>query len=99
MNWTVILRPEAEADIQETAADLDQRSAGLGTKYVARLRHVLERLEKTPELYAPVWRNVRAVRLKKFPHIVYYVIDGNRVEVLTVLHAGRNPAEWQSRID
>lgn len=52
MNWTVILRPEATADVQETVADLDQRSAGLGARYVVRLRQVLERLESNPVLYA-----------------------------------------------
>ena len=38
MSLPVILRAEAEADIQKTYEDLEQVRAGLGTKFVARVR-------------------------------------------------------------
>ncbi len=41
---------------------------------------VLERIETTPEMYAPVWQDVRAARLRKFRHVVYYVVFSDRVE-------------------
>jgi hypothetical protein len=51
----VILRPEAEADIQATRDELERARTGLGRQYAARVREVLERVEAMPELYGVVW--------------------------------------------
>lgn len=51
-----------------------------------------------PELHAVVWHDVRAVRLKKFRHVVYYVVFTDRVEVLAVLHGARDVYSWQTRV-
>jgi toxin ParE1/3/4 len=51
-----------------------------------------------PGLYGVVWRNVRAARLRKFTHVVYYRIHDDRVEVLAVMHGSRYPSEWQARV-
>jgi len=98
MSLPVILRPAAEDDIQTTHDELEQAQAGLGDRFVARVREVLERIEAMPELYARVWQDVRAVRLRKFRYIVYYVVFADRVEVLAVLHGARDASAWQSRI-
>jgi toxin ParE1/3/4 len=94
----VILRPAADADIQATYDELEQVQTGLGNRFVARVREVLERIEAMPKMYGVVWQDVRAVRLKKFQHVVYYVVFDDRVEVLAVLHGARDASTWQSRI-
>jgi plasmid stabilization system protein ParE len=97
MSLAVILRPEAEADIQETFADLEHSQSRLGRQFAARVREVLERIESMPGLYAVVWQDVRAARLKKFRYVIYYVTFPDRVEVLAVMHGSRDPSAWQSR--
>jgi plasmid stabilization system protein ParE len=94
----VILRPAAEADIHATREDLERSQAGLGDRFVAQVREVLERIESMPELYGLVWQDVRAARLRKFRHVVYYVVFADRVEVLAVLHGARDASAWQSRV-
>lgn len=97
MSRPVILRPAADADIQATHDELERSQAGLGGRFVARVREVLERIEALPELYGPVWQDVRAARLKKFRYVVYYVAFPDRVEVLAVMHGSRDATAWQSR--
>src|SRR5262245_11545919 len=97
MSLPVILRPEAESDIQGTFDDLERSRTGLGGQFAARVREVLERIESMPELYGVVWQDVRAARLKKFRYVVYHVVFGDLVEVLAVLHGSRDPSAWQSR--
>ena len=97
MSWPVILRPAADADIQATHDELERVQAGLGGRFVAHVREALGRIEAMPELYGLVWQDVRAARLRKFRHMVYYVAFANRVEVLAVLHGSRDPSVWQSR--
>lgn len=98
MSLPVILRPAADADIQATHDELERVQAGLGLRFVARVRALLERMEAMPEMYGVVWHDVRAARLRKFRYVVYYVVFADRVEVLAVLHGSRDPSAWQSRV-
>jgi toxin ParE1/3/4 len=98
MTLPVILWPAADADIQATHDELQQSQAGLGDRFVAQVREVLERIEWMPEMYGLVWQDVRAARLRKFRHLVYYVVFADRVEVLAVMHGARDGSAWQSRV-
>jgi plasmid stabilization system protein ParE len=93
----VILRHEAEVDVQEARDQLEAVRVGLGTQVLARVREVLARIEKMPELHGKVWQDVRAARLKQFRYIVYFIVLADRVEVLAFLHGARDPSSWQSR--
>ena len=97
MSLPVILRHEAEVDVQEARDQLEAVRVGLGTQVLARLREVLARIEKMPELHGKVWQDVRAARLKQVRCIVYFIVLTDRVEVLAVLHGARDPSSWQSR--
>ena len=63
MSLPVILRQEAEVDVQEARDQLEAVRVGLGTQVLARVREVLARIEKMPELHGKVWQDVRAARL------------------------------------
>lgn len=54
MSLPVILRHEAEADVQEARDQLEAVRVGLGTQVLARVREVLARIEKMPELHGKV---------------------------------------------
>ncbi len=97
MSLPVILRREAEVDIQDARDQLEAVRVGLGNQVLARVREVLARIEAMPELHGKVWEDVRAARLKRFRYIVYYIVLADRVEVLAVLHSARDPSAWQSR--
>ena len=97
MSLPVILRHEAEIDIQEARDQLTAVRVGLGNQFLARVCEVLARIETMPELYGKVWEDVRAARLKQFRYIVYFIVLADRVEVLAVLHGARAPSAWQSR--
>ncbi len=97
MSLPVILRHEAEVDVQEARDQLEAVRVGLGNQVLARVREVLARIEKMPELHGKVWQDVRAARLKQFRYIVYFIVLADRVEVLAVLHGARDPSSWKSR--
>ena len=50
------------------------------------------------EMYAEVWGTVRAARLRRFRHVVYYVVLADRVEVIAVMYGSRDSSAWQSRV-
>jgi len=96
--FPVILRPEAEADVGEIFAYLEDVRPSVGTKFSQRLREAMELIESAPELHGIVWENVRAVRLRKFLYVAYYVVFDDRVEVLAVMHGARDSTTWHSRL-
>ena len=98
MSVPVILRPEAEADVQTIHVALEAEREGLGRKFAVRLRQVLERIESMPEMYGVVWHDVRAARVKPFRYVAYYVPFTDRVEVIAIMHGSRNAPAWRSRM-
>lgn len=96
MSLPVILRPEAEQDVESTR-DWYEQQAGLGQAFLDRVSDALDRIGAMPEMYAVVWQDVRACRLRRFPFVVYYRVLADRVEVLAVLHGSRDASAWQSR--
>lgn len=98
MSLPLIVRSLAVADIQMARDSLETVRPGLGSQFIARVRAALERIELQPEWYGFVWQDVRAVRLRQFRHVVYYVAFADRVEVIALMHGAQDSSHWQSRV-
>jgi len=70
------------------------QTTGLGDEFIAAMELQLKRLEQAPMLYAEVIPNVRRALLPRFPYGLFYVVRGDLVHVLAVLHDARNPSRW-----
>jgi plasmid stabilization system protein ParE len=91
------LRPEAEADILVGRDWYDRGRPGLGDEFVESLENLLSRIQESPALFAVGYRGIRRARIQRFPYITYYQLLDDRIEVIAVLHASRNPRIWQRR--
>jgi toxin ParE1/3/4 len=99
MSLPVVLRPEAEDDLLAGRDWYEQQSDSLRDDFAAKVEDVLSRISVFPELYPALLRNVRAAKLRRFPYLIYYRVQGNYVEVLAVLHGSRDPRIWQGRAE
>lgn len=97
MTWPIVLRPEAEADIFASRDWYARQREGLGDDFVSVIDELFARIRESPELFALADRNIRRAKTRRFPYIVYFRLLNNRVEVLAVLHATRDPRIWQRR--
>jgi toxin ParE1/3/4 len=89
----VILRPDAEADIED-AADftIDQWGDEQARVYIDELRRAIEHLATTAlryPLYEAVHPGLRRKRIGM--HHIYYLASRDSVEVLNVIHVQRDP--------
>ena len=98
MSVPLILRPKAEEDIRNLQIEFEAIRAGLGNRFLTRVRETLERIEFMPKMYGVVWRRVRAAPIKKFRHVIYYVSNASSTEVIAVVHGARRRSSWQSRL-
>ncbi len=88
---------EAKAEISEAASFYEDRSVGLGKRFLDDLeRHILTILSD-PYRNRPVLGDARARRLDDFPFVVHYRILRTYIHILAVKHDKRHPDYWKHR--
>ena len=98
MSIPVVLTPEARADYDEAFDWYERQRPGLGVEFVRSVRAAFDRVRQWPDRYATVHKDVRRVRVKRFPYSVLYTIEPNELVVVAVFHGRRDPKVWQSRV-
>jgi plasmid stabilization system protein ParE len=86
-----IVRPLAEADLEQAARWYDEEQAGLGLRYLADVDQVFGRIRAMPLQFPVISGNIRRALLHTFPYGVYFLATDESLIVLAVLHLRRNP--------
>jgi plasmid stabilization system protein ParE len=97
MSTALIVRPAAEADLADARQWYERQRPGQGTRFVLAVHETFARIERMPEGYAVIHKDVRCALVRRFPYVVYYRLDGGRIIVLAIMHGKRHPNRWQSR--
>ncbi|MBI5573272.1 MAG: type II toxin-antitoxin system RelE/ParE family toxin [Elusimicrobia bacterium] len=97
MKYSVIIRPEAETELKDAFLWYEKQNRGLGFEFIRCVDAALTLINRSPLIYAEVHNNIRRVLVRKFPFEIFYITDENKIVVLAVFHAKRNPAHWQER--
>lgn len=98
MSLRLIIRPEAEEEMADAFDWYEERVPGLGSDFLLCVDATLNSILRQPQQYPRVHRVVRRALTRRFPYEVFFVDDAERVVVLSVFHAKRNPKRWQARI-
>mgnify|MGYP001363849670 CR=1 FL=1 len=97
MKYHLLVRPEAEADIEESFNWYEDEMPGLGHEFRYTLRSTLSLVRSNPFLFPVVYRQVRRALVKRFPHTVFFFVENEDVIVTACVHHKRNPQAWQGR--
>lgn len=97
MTFELLIKEGAQADITESFQQYSRINSYLGDDFLLRLDEAFERILSGPEMFAKVFREIRQMRTRRFPYVVSYLIEGDRVIVLAVSHGHRNPNVWKDR--
>lgn len=98
MTRRLVVTLEAGADIAEAIAWFGRISPSLPARLRVELDDVNASILEHPELHPVVYRNFRRALLRKFPYSVFYVVDGDVVLVVGVVHQSRDESAWKRRI-
>ena len=99
MTYPLVIQPEAEADLDEAYRWYESKRPGLGVEFVASVEAGFDRICKMPKLHAVVYRTVRQTLVRRFPYVVCYLFDDDRIDILAVFHGHRDPTDWKLRVD
>lgn len=97
MKRALIIRPEAERDLAEAYGWYESQVPGLGSDFFLRIDASLSSIRRTPEMHPVVHRNVRRALIRRFPFGIFYLVEKDRIVVIAVLHARRDPQTWRRR--
>ncbi len=99
MTYDLVIRPEAEADISDAYRWYEDQREGLGTDFISCIEAALDSIIQSPRLYPKIHKDIRRVFIRHFPYGIFYLVKDNRIIVLAVFHARRDPQGWQTRND
>ena len=76
----------------------EDRSLGLGDRFLDRVDDCINRIRKNPELYEKVYKDYRRVVVHRFPYVVFYESSVNTITVYSVFHSAQDPKKWRKRL-
>jgi plasmid stabilization system protein ParE len=97
MNRSVILRPEAEAELAEAVDWYESRGKGLGADFMRAVEAALASIERNPEQHQIVKGKVRRAVLRRFPYGLIYLASQYEITVVACFHGRRDPRRWIER--
>ena len=95
--YRLVSEPQADLEIEAAFQWYEKEQPGLGLESRGELRAAYNRIVEGPFKYQHLRSGIRRALLRRFPYAVYFAVEQTVIVVLTVLHASRDPAEWQRR--
>jgi len=97
MTLKVVFRRAARAEFGGAALWYEERQSGLGMRFTFEIDRVVDFAAGNPERFPIRHGDIRCVQARRFPYSVFYRVEADRIVVLAVFHARRDPMVWQSR--
>ncbi len=97
MTLLVVFRRPALREYEAAVLWYEAKRAGLGTDLEAEVTAAVEAAAESPMRFPSMYKEVRCVRVHRFPYSVFFLPKSTRIVVLAVFHARRNPSIWRSR--
>jgi len=98
MSYKLIIRPEAEWDIQTAFEWYEAQTAGLGSEFIRAVDTCLSGIGRNPLAYPVIYKQARRTLIRRFPYGILYVFDHDLIIVIACLHSKRNPKSWKDRL-
>ena len=93
-----VLRRVAEKEFDDSIAYYEAEREGLGQEFRAAIEQYFQRIADNPEWFPKVRGEVRrAVVLRRFPFVIHFLIEAERIVILSVFHTSREPEQLKYR--
>lgn len=91
MKFRLAIRAAAREDIRGARDWYEDQTLGLGDKFGEALDGAMALISENPMMFPAIQGRARRALMRRFPYAIYFVVDGDRVSVLRILHQARNP--------
>jgi putative addiction module component (TIGR02574 family) len=87
----------ARRDFEDAAVWYEERRSGLSAEFRAEVDAAVALAAEQPLRFPRKHKDIRCVRVRRFPYSVFFLQEESRIVVLAVFHVRRDPRQWQSR--
>ena len=96
--YTLKLKPEVYNDIKIAYDWYESQRIGLGEDFLLTLEESYSKITRTPKIYQLIYKTVRRKLLRRFPYGLFFVLRGDEVIIIAVMHTRRKPSDWNERV-
>ena len=100
MSYSILIRREAEIDLDEIFVWYEMQKVGLDFNFVTQFEETLQKILNNHYYTATILKDARRATLKRFPYEIVYRINEQNVEVriIAIIHQSRDPGWFRGRI-
>lgn len=84
MSRAIVLRRAARQELDDAALWCEERRIGLGSEFTGEIERAIRLSAEGPQRFPIMHRDVRCVRVRRFPYSVFFQIESARIVVLAV---------------
>jgi len=95
--YNLRIRTLARQDIQDTINYYDKINPKITDRLLNELFAEFKLIKTNPYIYSEKYKTTRVAYLKKFPFGIHFIVTDKNIDILAVLHTGRNPLTWTKR--
>lgn len=97
MRYSLIVRPEAEQDIEESFNWYEDQERDLGKRFVLAVRSGIDAIGERRLSFPVVWGKTRRCIINRFPFSLFFIVSELEIVVTACIHQRRHPRVWKSR--
>ena len=90
---------EAEAEMYAAEQWYGGPSAPPARSFLRALHARLADIQRFPESYQLIYRDLRRAPLRRYPYVIIYRTERERIVVVSIFHVRRDQRIWQARVD
>lgn len=98
MAFSVIVRNDVLTDIKSAVDWYNHELNGLGQRFFLSFEQSTNQITRNPFHYTFITKHVRRCPVRKFPYSILYIVEGNDIYILAVIHRRRSNAYIRKRI-
>jgi plasmid stabilization system protein ParE len=91
----LIVKPEAEVDIQIAYYWYETKNTGLGNSFLDDLDSTINQILSGPKFFQIYYKNTRVCFTSIFSFGVHFIVESYKIFVIAVLHTSRDPKNWR----
>ena len=77
---------------------MEQQQINLGFEFLDEIEKKGKLIENNPFLFEKVYKSLHRAVVERFPFNIFYLVEGESIIVVAVIHGSRHPKKWQKRI-
>jgi plasmid stabilization system protein ParE len=93
----LVLRPEARRELEQAVEWYETQLPDLGRQFRTEVYRTFDNIIARPELYPQARSPARKAVLRRFPYLIFYLVETKQIVIVAVFHAKRGPVDIANR--